>query len=183
MDLHVGIDINDRTSSRNSLLEKSSFVKKIVIPLMSDSIVNITAAAKVLSPVPGIEYVHHRKECKRKQEILFSKSSTLSPGEELIVQYVKDSQHKNNQQNNRTPPTKRQCRIHACISPTENSDAIELPNPESGEAYTKGEIVNILSNVPIGDGSVRSRVRSQVNSRSSDALQYSMFQDNSLSSV
>ena len=129
---------------------------------MSDSIVNITAAAKVLSPVPGIEYVHHRKECKRKQEILYSKSSTLSPGEELIVQYVKDSQHKNNQQNNRTPPTKRQCRIHACISPTENSDAIELPNPESGEAYTKGEIVNILSNVPIGDGSVRSCIRSGV---------------------
>jgi hypothetical protein len=74
---------------------------------MSDSIVNITAAAKVLSPVPGIEYVHHRKECKRKQEILYSKSSTLSPGEELIVQYVKDSQHKNNQKNNRTRPTKR----------------------------------------------------------------------------
>jgi len=116
----------------------------------------------VLSPVPGIEYVHHRKECKRKQEILFSKSSTLSPGEELIVQYVKDSQHKNNKQNNRTPPTKRQCRIHACISPTENSDAVELPNPVSGAAYTKGEIVNILSNIPIGDGCVWSRVRSQV---------------------
>ena len=154
--------IGDRTSSRNSLLEKSSFVKKIVIPLMSDSIVNITAAAKVLSPVPGIEYVHHRKECKRKQEILFSKSSTLSPGEELIVQYVKESQHKNNQKNIRTPPTKRQCIIHARISPTENSDsnensdAIELPNPESGQAYTKGEIVNILPNVTIGDGCVRS---------------------------
>ena len=97
-----------------ALLEKSSFIKKNVIPLMSDSIVNITEAAKVLSPVPGIKYVHHRKECKRKQEILFSKSSTLSHGEELIVQYVKDSQHKNNRQNNWTPPTKRQCRIHAC---------------------------------------------------------------------
>ncbi len=75
---------------------------------------------------------------------------------------MKDSQHKNNQQINRTPPTKHKFRIHACISPTENSDAVELPNPESGKAYTKGEIVNILSNVPIGDGCVRSRVRSQV---------------------
>jgi len=102
--------IGDRTSSRSSLLEKSPFEKKIIIPLMSDFIVNITAAAKVLSPVPGIEYVHHRKEYKRKQEILFSKSSTLSHGEELIVQYVKDSQHKNNQKNNRTPPTNRQCK-------------------------------------------------------------------------
>ena len=99
----------------------------------------------MLSPVPGIENVHHRKECKRKQEILYSKSSTLSPGEELIVQYVKDSQHKNS----RTPPTKCQCRIHACISPAENSDAVELPNPESGEAYTKSDIVNILSNLPL----------------------------------
>ncbi len=153
--------VGDRTSSRNSLFEKSSFTKKIVIPLMSDSIINITAAAKVLSPVSGVNYVHHRKECKRKQKILFSKSSTLSPGEELIVQYLKDSQH-NNQKNNRTPPTTRQCRIHACISPTENSDAVELPDPESGKAYTKGEIVNILSNLAIGDGCVRSHVWSQV---------------------
>ena len=62
---------------------------------------------------------------------------------------MKDSQNKNNQKNNWTPPTKRQCRIHACTSPTENSDAVELPNPESGEAYTKSEIVNILSNLPL----------------------------------
>ncbi len=33
------------------------FHKKIVIPLMSDSIVNITAAAKVLSLVSGIEFI------------------------------------------------------------------------------------------------------------------------------
>ena len=39
--------IGDRTSSRNSLLEKSSFVKKFVIPLMSDSIVNITACSEL----------------------------------------------------------------------------------------------------------------------------------------
>jgi len=66
---------------------------------MSDSIVNITAAAKVLSPVPGIEYVHHRKECKRKQEILFSKSgiNTLLPvsknGTYKKWDYVRNKNH------------------------------------------------------------------------------------------
>jgi hypothetical protein len=53
----------------------------------------------VLSPVPGIEYVHHRKECKRKQEILFSKSgiNTLLPvsknGTYKKWDYVRNKNH------------------------------------------------------------------------------------------
>jgi hypothetical protein len=70
--------IGDRTSSRNSLLEKSSFVRKFVIPLMSDSFVNITAAAKVLSPVPGIECVHHRKMQEEAGDSIFQKLNTQS---------------------------------------------------------------------------------------------------------
>jgi hypothetical protein len=61
--------IGDCTSSCNKLFEKFCFAKKIVIPLISDSIVSITTAAKILSPVSGIKYVCS-KECKRKRELL-----------------------------------------------------------------------------------------------------------------
>ncbi len=86
--------IGDCNSSQNKHLKKSAFMKKIVIPLISDSIVNITTAAKILSPVSSIKYIHDHKECKRKREHLSTKSSILSPQEELIVHHMKDSQHK-----------------------------------------------------------------------------------------
>jgi hypothetical protein len=53
--------ISDHTSSWNKLLEKASFIKKFVIPLFSDTIITITAAAKNLSPISGSKYVHQRK--------------------------------------------------------------------------------------------------------------------------
>ncbi len=130
--------IGDRTSSPNKLLEKSAFVKKKFIPLISDSIVNTTTVAKMLSPVSGIKYVHDRKECKRKWEILSTNSSTLSPGEELIVQHMKDSQHNSSQKDNRTPAPKQQHKSHACLSPTENRDSVQLPKPKSGIGYKQG---------------------------------------------
>jgi hypothetical protein len=78
--------IGDHTSSWNKLIEKSAFMKKIVIPLISNSFVNITTAANILSPITGVKYVYQCKECKRKQGILTTTtSSTLSPGEELIM--------------------------------------------------------------------------------------------------
>jgi hypothetical protein len=58
--------IGDRTSSHNKLLKKASFVKKFGIPLFSDTIITITAAAKNLSPIPGSKYVHQRNETKKK---------------------------------------------------------------------------------------------------------------------
>ncbi len=58
--------ISDRTSSRKKLLEKASFVKMFVIPLILDTIITITAAAKNLSPILGSKYVHQHNETKRK---------------------------------------------------------------------------------------------------------------------
>ncbi len=87
--------------------------EKIVIPLISDSIVSITTAAKILSPVSGIKFVHDHKECKRKQEFLSTKSSILSSGEELIVHHMKDSQQ-NSQKEKRTPASKWQ-RNQSCL--------------------------------------------------------------------
>jgi hypothetical protein len=61
--------IDDRTSSRNKLFKKTSFIKKFVIPLFLDTIITITAAAKNLSPVSESKYVHQCNETKRKWEI------------------------------------------------------------------------------------------------------------------
>ena len=58
--------IGDRTSSRNKLLEKVSFIKKFVKSLFLDTIITITAAAKNLSPILGSKYVHQHNETKRK---------------------------------------------------------------------------------------------------------------------
>jgi hypothetical protein len=97
--------IGDRTSSCIKLLDKSCFVKVFVIPLISDSIVSVTTAAKIMPPVSGIKYVHDCKECKRKWEMLSTKCSILSPGEDLIVHHMKDSQH-NSQKEKGTPAPK-----------------------------------------------------------------------------
>jgi hypothetical protein len=145
--------IGDRTLSCNKTLEKSAFVKRVVIPLVSDSIVNITTALKILSPVSGIKCVHHCKECKKKQEILSTKSSILSPGEELIFQHVKDSQH-NIQEDNGTPAPKQQRKSHECVNPTENRDSVKFPNPKSGKGYDKVDILNFMLNVPSDNGSL-----------------------------
>jgi hypothetical protein len=80
--------IGDHTSSQNKPLEKASFVKKFVIPLFSDTIITITAAAKNLSPISGSKYVHQRNETKRKQEIELSNNTTLTPGEEMIQKAI-----------------------------------------------------------------------------------------------
>ena len=38
--------------------------------------------------------------------------------------------------------------LTACVSPTVTANSINLPNPESGNAYNKMEVVNIMSKVP-----------------------------------
>jgi hypothetical protein len=87
--------IGDRASSCNKLLEKASFIKKFVIPLFSDTIITITAAAKNSSPISGSKYVHQCDETKRKWEIELSNNTTLTPGEEMIVRHVKAIKHNN----------------------------------------------------------------------------------------
>jgi hypothetical protein len=85
--------IGDHTSSRNKLLEKAFFVKKCVLPLFSDTIITITAAAKNLSLIYGSKYVHQRNETKRKWEIALSNNTTLTPGELMIVRHVTAIKH------------------------------------------------------------------------------------------
>jgi hypothetical protein len=141
--------IGDLTSSWNKLLKKASFVKKFVIPLFLDTIITITAAANNLSPISGSKYVHQCNETKRKWEIELSNNTTLTPGEEMIVQHVKEIKH-NNKMVDVTPVAKQHRHSTACVSPTDTLDIVTLPTPTSGKAFNKIEVVNLMLKVPVG---------------------------------
>jgi hypothetical protein len=127
----------------------ASFIKKFVIPLFSNTIITITAAAKNFSPISGSKYVHQCNETKRKQEIELSNNTTLTPGEEMIVRHVKAIKH-NNKMVDVTPAAKRHRRSTACVSPTDTLDIIILPTPTSGKAFNKTEVMNLMLKVPVG---------------------------------
>jgi hypothetical protein len=67
----------------------------------------------------------------------------------MIVRHVIEDQN-NNKHDTNTPPAKRYCCSTACVSPTVTAESINLPTPESGTAYNKIEVVNIMSKVPVG---------------------------------
>ena len=100
--------------SWSKLLQDVAFVKKFVIPLLKDSINTITTAARILSPIAGVKYVHDRNENKRKLEVAMFKNSSYSLPKEMIVRHVTENQN-NNKLYSVTPPAKRSRRI---ISPT-----------------------------------------------------------------
>jgi hypothetical protein len=59
----------DRDYSRSKLLQEEAFVKKFITPLLTDSIVTLTTAARILLPIAGVKYVHARNEIKSKREV------------------------------------------------------------------------------------------------------------------
>jgi hypothetical protein len=139
----------DRDYSRSKLLQDVAFVKKFVIPLLKDSINTITTTARILSPIAGVKYVHGWNKNKRKLEGALFKNSSYSLPKEMIVRHVTEGQN-NNKLYSVTPPAKRSRHTTACVSPIVTADSINLPTPESGTAYTKSEVVNIMSKVPVG---------------------------------
>jgi hypothetical protein len=146
--------IGDFTSSRNKLLKKAFFVKKFVLPLISDTIITITAAAKNLSPISGSKYVHQRNKTKRKWEIALSNNMMLTPGELMIVGHVTAIKH-NHKTVDITPAAKQHHHSTTCVSPTDDSNSVLLSAPKSGTGYNKMEVVNIMLNVPVEDCHLR----------------------------
>ena len=76
-----------------------------------------------------------------------SNNSSYSLEKQMIVRHVTECKY-NNKHDTGTPPAKRCRRTTACVSPTVTANSINLPNPESGNAYNKMEVVNIMSKVP-----------------------------------
>jgi hypothetical protein len=76
----------DRDYSRSKLFQDVAFVKKFVIPLLKDSINTITTAARILSPIAGVKFVHDRNKNKRKLEVAMFKNLSYSlPKESEVV--------------------------------------------------------------------------------------------------
>jgi len=144
----------DRDYSRSKLLMDVAFVKKFIIPLLKDSIKTITTAATVLSPIARVKYVHERNESKRKREVAMSKKSSYSLEKQMIVWHVTEGKN-NNKHDIGTPPAKRYRHGTACVSPIVSADSINLPNPESGAAYNRMEVVNIMLKIPLEDVHIR----------------------------
>jgi len=121
----------DRDYSRSKLLQEVAFVKKFIMPLLTDSIVTLTTAARILSPIAGVKYDHARNEIKRKREVaIMSNNSSYSLEKQMIVRHVTECKY-NNKHDTGTPPAKRCRRTTACVSPTVTTNSINLPNPES----------------------------------------------------
>lgn len=125
-------------------------MKKFVIPLLKNSINTIITAARILSPIARVKYVHDRNENKRKLEVAMFQNSSYSLPKEMIVRHVTENQN-NNKLYSVTPPAKRSCQTTPRVSPIVTDDSINLPTPENRIAYTKSEVVNIMSKVPVGD--------------------------------
>ncbi len=72
-----------------------------------------------------------------------------SPQKEMVFRHIIEGQN-NNKHDTNTPPAKRYCHSTACVSPAVTTENINLPTTESGTAYNKIEMVNIMSKVPVG---------------------------------
>lgn len=83
-------------------------------------------------------------------EVAMFQNSSYSLPKEMIVWHVTENQN-NNKLYSVTPPAKRSCQTTPRVSPIVTDDSINLPTPENGIAYTKSEVVNIMSKVPVGD--------------------------------
>ena len=81
-----------------------------------------------------------------------SNNCSYSLEKKRIVRHVTEGKN-NNEHDAGTLPGKRYRRTTACVSPAVTTDSINLPTPEteSGYAYNKIEVVNIMLKVPIGD--------------------------------
>ena len=142
--------LNDPTSSKSLLKRKSMHLKKYIIPMLSSAADSMNDAAKTLAPIARVEYIHNRKESKRKKEVIDPSNSRMSPELQLIHDYNTNTtdENKENQQPNSATPPKKKTRSANMITPTKVSEegvTFQFPfPPKSGKEYSKVEAVRIL---------------------------------------
>ena len=86
------------------------------MPMILYAANSIAEISKDLAPIPGVNYVHHRMEVKRKSDVVDkSSNSCLSPDLQIICDYVahKDRKKRGDTHEN-TPPKNSEC-LHATI--------------------------------------------------------------------
>ncbi len=70
-------------------------MNKFVVPLLKDSINTFTTAARILSPIAGVKYIHDWNKNKRKLEVVMFKNLSYSLPMEMIVWHVIEDQNYN----------------------------------------------------------------------------------------
>jgi hypothetical protein len=84
-----------------------------------------------------------------------SKNLSYSLEKQMIIWHVTEGKN-NNKHDIGTPPAKRyRCGTACVVSPIVSADSINLPNPESGAAYNRMEVVNIMLEIPPEDVHIR----------------------------
>ena len=163
----------DRDYSRSKLLQEVAFVKKFITPLLTDSIVTLTTAARILLPIAGVKYVHTRNEIRGNGRLPSCQTICHSLEKQMIVRHVTECKYDNKHDTGTLPAKRCRCTT-ACVSPTVTANSINLPNLESGNAYNKMEVVNIMLKVPECNHSC---CYSRSDSEASTEIQYSMLQN------
>jgi hypothetical protein len=133
-------------ASISGIKRKSQQIKRGVLPMIMKASSTLEGIGPILAPAASTKYVFNRNECKRKRDVV-DESSTLSPDLQLVMNYVSETDAQEI-----TPPKKKRTIATRKVTSKPTSDStVSLPEPKSGEYYTKTEVFNILS--PIDKGS------------------------------
>ena len=127
-------------ASISGIKRKSQQLKRGVVPMIIKASSTLEGIGTILAPAAGTKYVFNRNECKRKRDVV-DESSTLSSDLQLVMNYISETDAQEI-----TPPKKKRT-----ITTRKVTESVSLPEPKSGEYYTKTEVINIIS--PIDKGS------------------------------
>ena len=149
----------DPESKPTAIRNKVNQIKKFIIPLIDLSSDNIDATAKELSPIASTKYVHDRRETVRKEQV-DKCNKRMGADIQLIHNFVNSEKAKKS--NTSAPPNKKQRMKRSARSTStstsnhattlKNAESLEypLPQPASGKAFSKPEIVNIVGETEKG---------------------------------
>ena len=123
------------------LLKHASMIKKLIVPLLEQTSVDVKEATQSLGPIPSAGYAHRHEQNKRKR--LATKHTTLtSKEEENIFVFLHDKQSTEEVEQQSPPPSKRPRRSTVTPSPAKSTDDIL---PLIDRAYDRAEVAKMLS--------------------------------------
>ena len=97
--------------------------KKLIVPLLEQTSVDVKEATQSLGPIPSVGYAHRREQNKRKW--LATKHTTLmSKEEENIFVFLHDKQSTEEVEQQSPPPPKRPRRSTVTPAPAKSTDDI-----------------------------------------------------------
>ena len=133
--------MQDKSISRNNLLKHASTLKKLIVPLLQQTSVDVKEASQSLGPIPSVGYAHRREQNKRKWSAKLQTTLT-SKEEENIFVFLQGKQSTEENDNLSPPPSKRPRRSTVTPSPAKNNDDIL---PPIDRAYDRAEVAKMLS--------------------------------------